>query len=183
MFLIFVLVGALIGVLAWNYLVNSKAVLDVKIPTSKNISYSEEPPIPLTVNQIEDQISQTGAPILLYVYTTWCGICEKNFATINQIADEFQNTELNFMAVAIDDHLEGLVFQKYLGKFGKIYFKPYYLVFNKESFLKLIKQKGYNGRIPFLMLIARDGKTLLNVSGIKSKSYLRNKIISSLFAS
>ena len=49
-----------------------------------------------------------------------------------------------------------------------------------KEFLKQ-KQINYEGRIPFTVLIARDGKVVVKYVGVKNKNYLRNKIVRELY--
>ena len=72
--------------------------------------------------------------------------------------------------------------KNYLGKFGDYYFQPRYLAF-KDGFLEFLNKKNinYTSRIPFTVLISRDGEVKMKYAGGKSKNYLRNKIIKELY--
>lgn len=178
-----IVVGAVIGLLAWNYFIENVSNLDVKIPESKNIAFNQEAPIPMTTAQIANEFENSDSkPVLLYIYTTWCQTCVKNFPTINEISREFQNTDLQIITLAIDRDITPEQLQSYLNKYGNVYFQPRFLAF-KEGFLEFLQKKHirYNNRIPFTALISRDGEVLVQYSGAKSKNYLRNKIIKELF--
>ena len=96
---------------------------------------------------------------------------------------------MQVIVLAIDKNLssEALaakVLTNYLNKNGNLYFKPRYLSFRagfKEFLLK--KNIKYDNRIPFTILITRNGEAVVKFSGIKSKNYLRNKIIKELYGS
>ncbi len=183
MFFLVIVVGAVLGWFVWNRYVENFAAIDVKIPESKNIIFNDQAPIAMTTTQIANEFEHSDSkPILLYIYTTWCKVCVKNFTTINEISREFQNTDLQIIAIAIDRNLEPSSLQSYLGKFGNIYFQPRFLAF-KEGFMEFLQKKNinYNNRIPFTVLISRDGEVAMKYSGTKNKNFLRNKIVKELY--
>ena len=55
-------------------------------------------------------------PVLLYIYTNWCKTCVKNLPTINEIAREFQNTELEVLTLAIDRDMTKAQLKNHLQK-------------------------------------------------------------------
>ncbi len=183
MFFVTIAVGALIGLLLWNFFVENSSYLDVHIPQSKNITFNQNIPQAMTTTQIANEFeSFDDKPILLYIYTTWCPVCTKQFPLINEIAREFQNTDLRIVTLATDRDLDPKVLQEHLEKFGNLYFQPRYLAF-KEGFLEFLKKKNisYQGRIPFTVLISRQGEVAVKYVGVKNKSYLRNKVIKELY--
>jgi peroxiredoxin len=183
MLFVSIILGVFCGFIAWNFLIENQAALDVKIPQSKNITFNDKDPLAMTTAQVDDQFNNfDDKPILLYIYTTWCSVCGENFETFNEIAREFQETELKVFAIAIDKGLDSEHLNSYLNKFGNLYFQPRYLVF-KEGFIDFLRKKNiaYNGRIPFTVLISGDGKIITKFSGTKNKKYLRNKIIKTLY--
>lgn len=178
-----ILLAALLGGFLWNKFVEEAQNLDVEIPQSKNISYDISQALPMTTAQVAQAFEDAdNKPILLYIYTTWCGICSKNFPIINEIAREFQNTDLRIITIAIDRNLEPAALGQYLSSFGNVYFQPRFLAF-KEGFLEFLQKKQirYSGKIPYTALISRDGKVVVKFTGMKSKNYLRNKIITELY--
>ena len=183
MFFLAIIFGVIAGLVLWQYFVENIANLDVKIPESKNISFNAETPISMTTAQIANEFEKAdGKPILLYIYTTWCKTCIKNFPTFNEISREFQNTELQIIALAIDRDQDAATLQAYLNKFGPFYFQPRFLAF-KDGFLEFLQKKNirYNNHIPFTALISRNGEVVVRFSGAKSKNYLRNKIIKEMY--
>lgn len=178
-----ILVGAIVGMVSWQYFVENVASFDVQIPESKNITFNQEVAQSMTTAQIANEFEKAdGKPVLLYIYATWCRSCTKNFPVFNEIAREFQNTELQVIAIAIDRNMDEETLKNYLGKFGDYYFQPRYLAF-KDGFLEFLNKKNikYTSRIPFTVLISRDGEVKMKYAGGKSKNYLRNKIIKELY--
>lgn len=178
-----ILIGAIVGMVSWQYFVENVASFDVQIPESKNITFNQEVAQSMTTAQIANEFEKAdGKPVLLYVYATWCRSCTKNFPVFNEIAREFQNTELQVIAIAIDRNMDEETLKNYLGKFGDYYFQPRYLAF-KDGFLEFLNKKNinYTSRIPFTVLISRDGEVKMKYAGGKSKNYLRNKIIKELY--
>lgn len=183
MFFLTIVVGGLAGLLLWNFFVDNIATLDVKIPESKNITFNGQAPIGMTTTQIANEFEKAdNKPVLLYIYTTWCKTCLKNFSTFNEITREFQNTDLQIISIAIDRNLTPETLNQYFSNFGELYFQPRFLSF-KDGFLEFLQKKNirYDNRIPFTVLISRDGEIITKFSGTKSKNYLRNKIIKELF--
>ncbi len=178
-----IVVSVLAGSLLWDVFVENPARLDVQIPKSNDITFNDKEPIAMTTAQIANQFDVSeGKPILLYIYTTWCSVCVKQFPIINEIAREFQNTEMQVIALAIDKNLTSENLKSYLSNHGDVYFEPRYLVF-KDGFLDLLKKKNipYNGKIPYTALISQHGEVIAKFSGVKSQNYLRNKIIKEIY--
>jgi len=177
-----IVLGAFVGAVCWNYFIENPSKMDVQITPSKNISFAQQSPIGMTSSQIANEFEKAdGKPVLLYIYTTWCKSCAKNFDLINEISREFQATDLRVLALAIDKNLQPQDLQNYLNKSGELYFEPRYLAF-KDGFKELLRQKNinYDNRIPFTVLLSRDGEIIAKFSGVKSRNYLRNKIIKEL---
>jgi hypothetical protein len=178
-----IIIGLSIGLILWKYLVENIANYDVKIPQSLNIKFNDKQPVGMTSSQVAVEFeSFDDKPILLYIYTTWCGVCSKNFEVFNEISREFQNTDLKVMALAIDRNLESQKLTNYLNNFGDVYFQPNYLVF-KDGFMEFLLKKNikYSGHIPFTVLISRNGEVITKYTGVKNKNYLRNRIIKELY--
>lgn len=183
MFFVVIAAGALLGMLLWDLFVENPGYLDVHIPESKNITFNEQAPQPMTTAQIANEFEHfDGKPVLIYIYTTWCSICSQQLPLINEIAREFQNTDLQILTLATDRDLDPKALREYLGKYGNLYFPPRYLAF-KEGFLDFLKKKKiqYKGRIPFTVLISRHGEVSVKYVGVKNKNYLRNKVIKELY--
>ena len=178
-----IIIGLSIGLILWKYFVENIANYDVKIPQSLNIKFNDKQPIGMTTAQVAVEFENfDDKPILLYIYTTWCGVCSKNFEVFNEISREFQNTDLKIMALAIDRNLESQKLANYLNNFGDVYFQPNYLLF-KDGFMEFLLNKNikYSGHSPFTVLISRNGEVITKYTGVKNKNYLRNRIIKELY--
>lgn len=183
MLFLIILISVILALLIWRKYVEEKAYLDIAIPESNNIFYNNQNAIASTTSQIAEEFQKNeGKPILLYIYTTWCGICKKNFKIINEIARSYQNTDLKVIAVAIDKDMEGQRLLNYLDSYGNFYFEPRYLAF-KEGFRDFLKQKGirYRGVIPYTALISASGKVKMKFSGVKQEDYIKIQINKELF--
>ena len=183
MFFVVIAAGALLGMLLWDIFVENPSYLDVHIPESKNITFNEQAPHPMTTTQIANEFEHfDGKPVLLYIYTTWCSICSQQLPIVNEIAREFQNTDLQVVTLATDRDLDPAKLQEYLSKSGNLYFPPRFLSF-KEGFLDFLKKRNiqYKGRIPFTVLISRQGEVKVKYVGVKGKNYLRNKVVKELY--
>ena len=84
MLLITIFIGWLLGYFIWHIYIQKVANEKIKIPPSNNISYNQVLPDKIDAKQLINLVADAqGKPILLYFYTTWCGICVKNFDFIN----------------------------------------------------------------------------------------------------
>jgi peroxiredoxin len=178
-----IIIWLLAGLVLWKYFVENIANYDVKIPQSANIKFNEKEPIGMTTAQVAVEFENfDDKPVLLYIYTTWCGVCTRNFEVFNEISREFQNTDLKVMALAIDRNLEAQKITDYFNKFGDVYFQPRYLIF-KDGFIEFLHKKNikYSGHIPFTVLIGKNGEVISKYTGVKNKNYLRNRIIKELY--
>jgi len=183
MFFLVIIFGAALGFVSWHIFIDAMDDIDIKIPESKNITYNDKMPIGVTTSQVASKFDEyQNKPILLYIYTTWCRSCLKNFPSINEVIREFQNSDLEVIALAIDRDITPEHLKAYLEKFGDFYFEPQYLS-SKDGFLNFLKDRkiNYNNKIPFTALISKDGEVVVKFSGVKSKNYLRKKIIKTLF--
>jgi len=163
----------------WGYLSQSSA-LNLPIPESDNRSYTN--PLPISPSDIINQIeANAGKPILLYIYTTWCSVCQRQLPVINEISRKFQKTDLVVIAVAIDKNIDAKNLNNYLEYYKNIYFPPQYLIYN-DGLEDLLRQKNikYNKIIPLTALVDRNGEIEFRVSGYKGESYITNKIMKTL---
>jgi len=177
MIVVILSVISILALIIWKLFIEDSYLSDIKIPDSSNIAYHKINP--LTPSDLITKIdNETGRPIMLYLYTTWCGVCKKTFPIINELAREFQNANITIIAIAIDKNLSDAEFTEYLKIYGDIYFKPYYLAY-ADGMTDLIRQKDikYNGVIPFTVLINKNGEVVESFNGSKKLSSLRNKII------
>lgn len=182
MLFLVIIVGLVVGLFVWQYFVENVARADVIIPNSGNITYNNEIAKAISSANLNDEFENfENSPVLLFMYTSWCSSCQKFLPVINELAREFQNTDLKVVAISIDKNISSKDLNDHLNKFGDIYFEPKYL-YSKEGFVDFLKNKGirYNKRIPYTVLFSPDREIVSSFSGIKSHNYLRNKIIKEL---
>lgn len=183
MLFISITLAIVIGCIIWKFTIENLDLNDVEIPKSANINYNQQPPIALNVDLINKEFENNqNHVIMLYLYTTWCQVCNKNFEVINEIAREFQNTNFKIIAVAIDRNTDPEAFANNIKNLTNLYFPAYYLA-DRNGFIDFLKNKkvNYNNRIPFTIIFNSNQKIISKFAGIKSKNYLRNKIIKELF--
>ena len=173
------IVVACLSTIIWGYFVQNSAV-NLPIPESENKTYSE--PLAIAPSDIITQIeANAGKPILLYIYTTWCGVCKQQFPVINEVARKFQKTDLKVISVAIDKNIDAKNLINYLEYYKNTYFAPEYLIYN-DGLGDLLKQKNikYNKIIPLTVLIDRDGEIIFRFTGYKGENYITRKILKTL---
>ncbi len=183
MIFVIILLSVIVAITIWNQYIKRQSILDVKIPQSENLFYNNQNAIATSATDIAAQLDENaGKPILLYIYTTWCTVCTKNFWVINEVAREFQNSDLKIISVAIDKDISANKLTDYLGAKGKYYFKPRYLEF-RAGFFEELANRGikYKNVIPFTALIGEDGQVKFSYNGSKKLDYLRYRIIKEIF--
>lgn len=170
------IIATISSMIIWDNILNRKAD-NIKIPESGNKTYN----IPETISPgdiISEIDNNKGKPILLYIYTTWCSICKKQFPVVNEMARKFQNTDLKIITVAIDKNIDDASFANYLHSYHNIYFSPKYLLYS-DGLADLLLKKGikYNKKIPFTVLLDREGRINTQFIGYDSEKSLNRKII------
>ena len=175
---IVLLIAAIAGLISWQIINCNSEDFDI---VSKNpISFGHNNIYSISSEYIinEVQNSENKNPVLIYFYSTWCGACSKQFKDINQIARNFQETNLKIFIIAIDKDISTSKLSQHLSKNGDIYFKPYYLV-SKEGLRHFffLKKINYQGSIPFFMLFDKNGRVYWQSSGKTSYRSINNKLI------
>ncbi len=183
MLFLIIIIAIILALLTWHYAIDNADLSAIKIPESRNVTYNSKPISAVTTMQIANEFNiSDDKPVLLYIYTSWCNICVKNFPIFNEIAREFQSTDLRVIAIAIDRETTTQELEKYLNNYGNVYFETKYLA-NKEGFIEFLKKKGvsYNKMIPFTVLFSPKGELVLKYVGVKSKEKLRRAVIQQLY--
>lgn len=173
------IVVAILSTIIWGRFVQN-STNNLPIPESENKTYSA--PLAIAPSDIITQIDANfGKPILLYIYTTWCGVCKQQFPIINEVARKFQQTDLKVIAVAIDKNIDAKNLINYLENYKNTYFAPEYLVYN-DGLEDLLRQKNirYNKIIPLTVLIDRGGEIEFRFTGYKGENYITRKIMKTL---
>jgi thiol-disulfide isomerase/thioredoxin len=185
MIIIIALVSAALAILFWNFLFDNSSYLKAEVKESDNITYdvnlSKEISTPEAMGKIEES-ELSDRPILIYLYTSWCGVCKKQLPIMNEIARKFQNTDLEVLFITIDRDITKEIVIDDLKTLDKVYFKPRFLD-NRSGFVDLLKEKSINfkNRIPFAALIDRDGKVVIQFSGYRSFKFINKKVMKSLY--
>ncbi len=171
------IIAAILSIIIWDKFLDQE-IDNTKIPASNNKTY--QIPKSITPSDVVDQINQSqGKPILLYIYTTWCSVCKAQTPIVNQIARQFQNTDLKLIILAVDNNINGSALFNYLTQhYQNIYFQPQYLAY-KENFEALLNQKAinYNKIIPFTAIINREGRVETKFNGYKGQQYIMRKLL------
>ncbi len=169
MLFIIILLCVIVASLFWKFHIENQEILEAPIPVSQNIAYNDSRIALVESADLANQIqNNSNKPVLIYFYTTWCSSCKKNFANFNEIAREYQNTDLKIIAVAIDKDSSQDNLVKFLANKGDIYFQPQILL-SKNGFKEFLQNFNikYRGRIPYTALLSAEGKLLVSYSGAK----------------
>ena len=178
MIIVIIFISAIFALITWNILNNH---VEIEIPESDNISYDSSVIQNLSASDVITFIEnneRNSNPVLIYLYTSWCGICKKQLPEINAIANKFQNTDLKILAIAIDkDGDKGNIIE-HLERINNLYFKPFYIG-NRSNFKESLQTKSikFNNKIPFLILIDRNSDIINQSSGYKKFKYLNRKVM------
>ena len=183
MFFLVIMGAIFVALISWHFFVENVAKYDVDIAASNNINYKNSNLIAVDSYKLSQLVNEDIYDLnIIYLFTTWCKGCVKNFKNINEIAREFQNSNLNFIAIAIDNNNKIEDIENYFAKYDEIYFKKYYLN-DIDNLGQLLQENNiqYKGAIPFMALYDKNNDLIENIVGPRSHKYLRRKIINSLF--
>ncbi|MAZ80455.1 MAG: hypothetical protein CMP18_01555 [Rickettsiales bacterium] len=183
MFFLVIAGAIIISLVIWHFFVENIARYDVDIPKSDNINYQNSELIAIDNYKLAQLMHGNMKQLtIIYFYTTWCKGCIKNFKNINEIAREFQNSDLNLVVVAIDKEMNIKNLENYFTKYDKIYFKKYYLN-DRDNFGQLLQENNinYQSKLPFIGFYDSNNELIEDFSGIKKYNFIRKKIINLLF--
>jgi len=176
MIVILILIAIFASLLFWRLIFenNRKIIVDQE----NAISYHQISAI--TKSALFNKISRNelGRCVIMVFYNQWCDLCHKQFPIINEVAREFQNTNLTFVAVSVDINTSKENFANFLEKYDNVYFKPYYLSDpnNLQVFMQKIFKIGYKGALPFFALFDSSGRVVNIMSGFKKARLLKKAI-------
>jgi cytochrome c biogenesis protein CcmG, thiol:disulfide interchange protein DsbE len=87
--------------------------LNLKLPQFSAIDVLSN--LPYTKNSF---VNPKSKGIYLHFWATWCGPCELEFPEFIKHARKFENKNLHFITIAVNDKPEAI--KKYLKKYGKL---------------------------------------------------------------
>lgn len=127
--------------------------------------------VPLTFDNLTDELENSDVPVMLLIYTSWCPYCNKLFPEVVNIGNERQG-DLKIVAVSVDK--DKSAFQRYNSSHNNtLPFPAYYLGAGEDydrliNYLQLI---GFNfkGGIPFMAFFSQ-GKPAGQIGGYVEKA-------------
>ena len=86
-----IILAIITGSLIWKFFIENYQINDYEIPISQNITFNDQLPRLIDTAILEKEFENNqNKPILLYLYTTWCQVCNKNFSVINSTKKELK---------------------------------------------------------------------------------------------
>lgn len=121
--------------------------------------------------QLDRIISQSsGKGTVLFVYTSWCGYCKKQFPIIEELMNEYGD-KIQFIALSMDR--DKLALADFLSQ-RKLPSGFVRYIFSGGLLSELLHSHGitYSGGIPFIALIDTQGKARDAFLGLTGKEKL-----------
>lgn len=109
-----------------------------------------------------------GKAVLLNFWATWCGPCKIEMPWFVELQNQYRSQGLQIIGVAMDD-----ASKEDIGKFAKDMGVNYPILIGKES---VGDQYGGVPALPETFLIARDGKIVDKIIGLKGKAEIEDAI-------
>ncbi len=113
---------------------------------------------PHQLSKLIQEHKANGNITLVFVYGSWCPVCQRNFPQLQQLAKQYQNENLDILAFSVDQDKDKLL--HYLNKQFPIFFPSYRLYsVDYEEVKKAFFNAGitYNHTIPFIAVFDRQG--------------------------
>lgn len=121
---------------------------------------------PISVYDISYMVNKAkGNVVFVRVYAMYCPACRNDLPDMNQLAYYYGQERVTFINVCVDDeprYLENLVTT------NEIYFEPYFVnPYPKGQLTANIQKLGgnYPGKIPYTILLDRQGRKRLEFTG------------------
>lgn len=163
---------------------SDSSIVSVSGKTSKGMQmvYTQSGIVPVTFEQVTEEVLKSDTPVLLLIYTSWCPYCNKLFPEISKIAEE-QQGNLKVVAVSVDKSKEA--FRTYTNSHTtQPPFPAYYLGAGEDydRLINYLQLTGFNfkGGIPFMAFFSQ-GKAAGQVGGYVEKEKI-DQIIQQIYA-
>lgn len=153
-----------------------------KTSSSGQLVYTLSGIVPVTFEQLTEDVLKSDVPVLLMVYTSWCPYCNKLFPEVSKIAQE-QQGNLKVVAVSVDKSKEA--FRTYTNSHSSPPpFPAYYLGAGNDydRLINYLQLTGFNfkGGIPFMAFFSQ-GKPAGQIGGYVEKEKI-DQIIQQIYA-
>jgi peroxiredoxin len=109
-----------------------------------------------------------GKAVLLNFWATWCGPCKIEMPWFVDFQNQYGSQGLQIVGVAMDD-----ASKEDIGKFAKDMGVNYPILMGKEA---VADQYGGIDALPQTFLIARDGKVVDKIVGLRDKAEIEDAI-------
>lgn len=102
--------------------------------------------------------TERSTPTIVFVYASWCSVCQRNFPSLIDLAQKYKDKGLNVLALSLDKDESAL--KRYLASHDSLPFTPYHVKENYSGeFISSMQQVGvkYRNAIPYTILYDNKG--------------------------
>ena len=133
--------------------------------------------VPLDKGKLEDLLkSNSGKPVLVNLWATWCKPCVEEFPELLKIKKDFADKQLEVILISLDfgdDAKEKTT--SFLKKMG-VDFTTYSNAFEKDEDLINVFDSKWNGAIPATFIYDKDGKLVSTLIGKRTYDVFKTEI-------
>ena len=138
----------------------------IQAQTRGEIQYQVKP---LDESGLKQMVARRNGKILfLNVWATWCVPCREEFPDLNKLAEQYKNSDVEFIGLSVDypDEIESKIIP-FLKK-NPIKFQIYVQNFEDEGSLIQFLSKDWSGAIPATFIFDKDGVQKIFLPGLRN---------------
>lgn len=107
-----------------------------------------------------DLSSLAGRPLVINLWATWCGPCRIETPQLVALAEKYKSRGVSIIGISVDDMPDAI--RAFSAEYKVTY--PMLVGVGHEDFLRSL---GYQGLLPFSVLVESDGTITGQVTGLK----------------
>ena len=132
---------------------------------------------PINENGLNKLIEERhGKILLLNVWATWCNPCRKEFPELVKLQHDYQNSNVEIVAISVDylDEINSKIIPFIKDK--KVNFKVFVQDFEQQGgFINTLNEE-WNGGLPVTVIFDEKGEQKIFISGAHDYAYFKQQL-------